>query len=104
MGWDYWKVYVDEESYHEGHGQAYADYGIDQSRGANIIIRLDQYVSWVGEVDDYKEMSRVFSGFMKEQAAGNLRWIKPMHNLQLRDHDSMFDEACVFSSCHCLET
>ena len=22
IGWDYWKVYSDEESYHEGHGQA----------------------------------------------------------------------------------
>lgn len=70
MGWDYWKVYVDDESYHEGHGQAYANYGIDPSRGASVIVRPDQYVSWVGEVDDYEEMSRFFSGFMKQQVAG----------------------------------
>jgi phenol 2-monooxygenase len=69
LGWDYWKVYVDDESYHEGHGQAYANYGIDPSRGASVIIRPDQYVSWIGEVTDYEEMSRFFSGFMIRQAA-----------------------------------
>ncbi|KAE8329615.1 FAD binding domain-containing protein [Aspergillus sergii] len=47
MGWDYWKVYVDDQSYHEGHGQAYLNYGIDPSYGAAVIVRPDQYVSWV---------------------------------------------------------
>ncbi|KAJ5611359.1 FAD binding domain-containing protein [Penicillium lagena] len=70
QGWDYWKVYVDDHSYHEGHGQAYLNYGIDPSRGASVILRPDQYVSWVGEVDDYDEMARFFSGFMKPQTAG----------------------------------
>ena len=69
IGWDYWKVYVDEESYHEGHGQAYANYGIDLNRGASVIVRPDQYVSWVGEMDDYEEMSRFFAGFMRQQFA-----------------------------------
>lgn len=67
MGWDYWKVFVDDESYHEGHGQAYANYGIDPVRGASIIVRPDQYVSWVGEVDDYDNMGSFFSAFMKRQ-------------------------------------
>ncbi|KAJ6168564.1 hypothetical protein N7497_001407 [Penicillium chrysogenum] len=71
MGWDYWKVFVDEESYHEGHGQAYANYGIDPNRGASVIVRPDQYVSWVGEVDDYEQMSQFFSGFMKQQSGNN---------------------------------
>lgn len=71
MGWDYWKVYSDENSYHEGHGQAYVNYGIDPAQGASVIIRPDQYVSWVGEVDDYEQMSRFFSGFMKEKVTGN---------------------------------
>ncbi|KAL3435018.1 thioredoxin-like protein [Aspergillus tetrazonus] len=70
MGWDYWKVYVDDDSYHEGHGQAYANYGIDPSNGASVIIRPDQYVSWVGDMDDYEEMARFFSAFMKQQVAG----------------------------------
>lgn len=67
MGWDYWKVFVDDQSYHEGHGQAYANYGIDPVRGASIIVRPDQYVSWVGEADDYDDMERFFSAFMKRQ-------------------------------------
>ncbi|KAE8396098.1 FAD binding domain-containing protein [Aspergillus alliaceus] len=67
MGWDYWKVFVDDQSYHEGHGQAYVNYGIDPSHGAAVIVRPDQYVSWVGEVDDYDDMARFFSGFMKPQ-------------------------------------
>jgi phenol 2-monooxygenase len=67
LGWDYWKVYADDQSYHEGHGQAYANYGIDPVQGASIIVRPDQYVSWVGEVDDYDEMESFFSVFMKPQ-------------------------------------
>lgn len=69
LGWDYWKVYVDDQSYHEGHGQAYTNYGIDPARGASVIVRPDQYVSWVGEIDDYESMNTFFSGFMKEQGA-----------------------------------
>ncbi|KAJ6164640.1 hypothetical protein N7470_003312 [Penicillium chermesinum] len=67
LGWDYWKVFVDDQSYHEGHGQAYAKYGINPAHGASVIVRPDQYVSWVGEMDNYEEMAGFFSGFMKEQ-------------------------------------
>ncbi|KAJ6009156.1 hypothetical protein N7499_000890 [Penicillium canescens] len=66
-GWDYWKVFVDDQSYHEGHGQAYANYGIDPIQGASVILRPDQYVSWVGKVDDYEDMERFFSAFMRPQ-------------------------------------
>lgn len=69
QGWDYWKVFVDDDSYHEGHGQAYQNYGIDPQRGASVILRPDQYVSWVGEADDYDSMANFFSGFMRPQAA-----------------------------------
>ncbi|GFF30036.1 phenol 2-monooxygenase [Aspergillus udagawae] len=46
-GHDYWKVFVDDQSYHEGHGNAYK--------------------SWVGESNDYDSMDRFFSAFMKVQ-------------------------------------
>ncbi|EDP53821.1 hypothetical protein KXW98_009486 [Aspergillus fumigatus] len=68
QGWDYWKVFVDDQSYHEGHGKAYENYGIDPRRGASVIVRPDQYVSWLGEVDDYEDMERFFSAFMKPQS------------------------------------
>jgi phenol 2-monooxygenase len=68
QGWDYWKVFVDDQSYHEGHGKAYENYGIDPRRGASVIVRPDQYVSWLGEVDDDEDMERFFSAFMKPQS------------------------------------
>lgn len=70
LGWDYWKVFVDDQAYHEEHGQIYVNYGIDPDHGASMIIRPDQYVSWVGEMDDYAEMSRFFDTFMTPQLAG----------------------------------
>lgn len=66
-GWDYWKIHVDDQSYHEGHGEAYQNYGIDPEVGCALILRPDQYVSWVGEVDAYEAMDNFFSGFMIEQ-------------------------------------
>jgi phenol 2-monooxygenase len=44
-GWDYNKVYVDDESYHEGFGDAYKNYGVDRQRGCVVAVRPDQYVS-----------------------------------------------------------
>lgn len=68
-GWDYWKVHVDDQSYHEGHGQAYQNYGIDPARGCSVILRPDQYISWIGEFDDYDSMDSFFKGFMVDQRA-----------------------------------
>lgn len=65
-GWDYWKVFVDDVSYHEGDGAAYDGYGIDKQQGCAVIVRPDGYVSWVGEADDYAAMDTFFSGFMLE--------------------------------------
>lgn len=66
-GWDYWKIFVDDQSYHEGHGQLYQNYGIDPQEGCAIIIRPDQYVSYVGPMDDYDALDRFFSAFMIPQ-------------------------------------
>ncbi|KIX98498.1 uncharacterized protein Z520_05799 [Fonsecaea multimorphosa CBS 102226] len=71
-GWDYWKIFVDDESYHEGHGQAYKNYGVDPSIGAAVILRPDQYVSWVGDFDDYAAMDSFFSGFMLVQSPSHI--------------------------------
>lgn len=68
VGWDYWKIFVDDESYHEGHGEAYMNYGIDPRAGCAIIVRPDQYVSWIGAVDDYQQMDLFFSRFMRAQS------------------------------------
>lgn len=41
-GYNYDKIFVDDESYHEGHGQAYEKYGVDKEVGCVVIIRPDQ--------------------------------------------------------------
>lgn len=40
LGWDYWKIHVDDESHHPGHGQAYQHYGI--VRKMNVLCLYDQ--------------------------------------------------------------
>jgi phenol 2-monooxygenase len=59
-GWDYWKIFVDDESYHEGHGQVYQNLQIDPE-GCAMIIRPDQHVSYVvGPMDSYENIDRSF--------------------------------------------
>ncbi|KAF7510148.1 hypothetical protein GJ744_007047 [Endocarpon pusillum] len=67
-GWDYWKVFVDDLSYHEGHGHAYQNYGVDPLKGCLVVVRPDQYVSWIGELEDVGEMERFFGRFMRASA------------------------------------
>jgi len=69
-GWDYWKIFVDDESYHEGHGEIYKTFGIDREKGCAIILRPDQYVSYVGPMDDYEALNKFFSAFMIPQSHG----------------------------------
>ncbi|KAH9207573.1 FAD binding domain-containing protein [Leptodontidium sp. 2 PMI_412] len=66
-GWDYSKVFVDDVSYHEGHGHAYENYGIDHRTGCMVVLRPDQYVSWIGELEDLPDLERFFGAFMKTQ-------------------------------------
>ncbi|KAF5977247.1 putative phenol 2-monooxygenase [Fusarium bulbicola] len=44
-GWDYNKIFVDDESYHEGHGELYETFGIKPEEGCVAILRPDQCVS-----------------------------------------------------------
>ncbi|POS71650.1 phenol hydroxylase [Diaporthe helianthi] len=64
-GWDYDKIFVDDESYHEGCGDAYKSYGVDRERGCVVVVRPDQYVAWVGEVDDFDGLQRYFEGCLR---------------------------------------
>ena len=64
VGWDYSKVYVDDISYHEGYGDAYKNYGVDRERGCVVAVRPDQYVGWIGELEDFDELEKYFEGFL----------------------------------------
>lgn len=65
-GWDYWKIFVDDQSYHEGHGQIYEHLQIDDS-GCAVVLRPDQHVSYVGPMDAYDDLDKFFAGFMIPQ-------------------------------------
>lgn len=63
-GWEYNQIFVDDESYHEGHGHAYKNYGVDPKSGCVVITRPDQYVGYVGSFEDAAEVDRYFEAFM----------------------------------------
>ena len=67
-GWDYEKVFVDDMSHHAGHGEAYKNYGVDRERGCVVIARPDQYVGWIGELEDIDDIDRYFSEVLIPQA------------------------------------
>ena len=66
-GWDYGKVFVDDVSYHEGHGEAYRHYGVDKESGCLVIVRPDQYVGWIGGLEDLGDIDRYFSKVLVPQ-------------------------------------
>jgi len=70
-GYDYSKIYVDDESYHEGHGKCYETFGIDAGErgGCVVVIRPDGYIAFVGSMGDVVEgkVDLFFEGFMIEQ-------------------------------------
>ncbi|KAK4183381.1 putative monooxygenase [Podospora australis] len=63
-GWDYDKVFVDDVSYHEGYGDAYRNHGVDKERGCVVAVRPDQYVGWIGELEDFEALGRYFEGIL----------------------------------------
>ena len=66
-GWDYDKVFVDDVSYHEGYGEAYKKYGVDRKKGCMVILRPDQHVGWIGELEDVQDMDQYFSTILIPQ-------------------------------------
>lgn len=64
-GWDYWKIYVDAQSHHEGHGQAYLNYSVDPTEGCLVVLRPDQHVSYIGGLEDLDAVDMFFSEFLK---------------------------------------
>nr|ADR00967.1 putative phenol 2-monooxygenase [Cladonia metacorallifera] len=79
---DLHKVYVDDQSYHNGHGRAYEFYGVLPEKGAMAIVRPDGYVSMVLEIEDHGSISRFFDGFARQRRSKywNGRGHDSMHN------------------------
>lgn len=68
LGWDYWKVFVDDMS-----AQAYRGYGIDPGgQGCLVLCRPDQHVAWIGGMQDVAGLCNYFSGFFSSPRKSDL--------------------------------
>lgn len=67
-GWDFTKVWSDSECFWDEQckGNAYEIWGVDRSRGAMVALRPDQYIGWIGELDDVAGVTKYFEGFLRE--------------------------------------
>ncbi len=63
-GYDYWRVYVDEESRQDGHGRVYERLEIDCARGSVAVVRPDGYLGVLTGLDQTEEIYRYFAGFV----------------------------------------
>ncbi|KAK4671666.1 hypothetical protein QC764_607840 [Podospora pseudoanserina] len=61
-GYDFWRVFGDVESVHDGHGKAYERLEIDRQVGCTVVVRPDGYIGAVLEVDDVEGVERYFEG------------------------------------------
>ncbi|EST09308.1 Monooxygenase, FAD-binding [Kalmanozyma brasiliensis GHG001] len=61
---DYHKIFVDDETYHQGHGRAYEKYGVRTDRGTVVVIRPDGYVSLLVEAKEYAQLGDFFGKFL----------------------------------------
>ena len=62
---DYHKIFVDDETYHQGHGQAYEKYGLQTDRGTLVVIRPDGYVSLLLEAKQYEMLGAFFGKILQ---------------------------------------
>lgn len=60
----YKKIFADDESYYKEHGRVYEGLGIDPKFGALVVLRPDQHVSLVTEIDDHTGIATFFDSFM----------------------------------------
>jgi phenol 2-monooxygenase len=61
-GWAYDKIWSDDECLwdRQSTGKAYGSWGVDRARGALVILRPDQHIGWVGNIEDVDGMTGYF--------------------------------------------
>jgi len=69
LGWNYWHVYADGESAHEGHGMVYEKLELDREKGCSVIVRPDGYIGAVVDVEDYESIRRYFAKLESREVA-----------------------------------
>lgn len=61
-GWAYDRIWSDDECLwdRQSTGKAYGFWGVDRIRGALVILRPDQHIGWVGNIEDVDGMTGYF--------------------------------------------
>jgi phenol 2-monooxygenase (NADPH) len=68
-GWDYWKVYADNEDVHGNPAEAYSKCGVSPQSGCLTVIRPDGYVGLVCGMEEVEEIDAFFEGFMSPEVS-----------------------------------
>ncbi|KAJ5937769.1 hypothetical protein N7454_004111, partial [Penicillium verhagenii] len=70
MGWGYEKIWCDDPCIWDKDcdGKGYERWGVDRVRGAMFILRPDQYIGWVGELEDIDSMTRYLDGILIQKS------------------------------------
>lgn len=71
-GWVYDTIWCDDVCSwdRECDGTGYEKWGVDRLRGAMLIVRPDQYIGWVGDLDAVDEMTRYLDGILIPKIEG----------------------------------
>lgn len=66
LGWNYDKIWTDDHCVwdRDCDGKGYERWGVDRARGALVVVRPDQYIGWVGELEDMEAMTSYFDGVL----------------------------------------
>ena len=67
-GYDYWKVYADADSWHEGFADAYGAYGIAREDGCLVVCRPDQHVGLICGGEELSVVERYFKEILIQRS------------------------------------
>ncbi|KAJ5385000.1 Monooxygenase FAD-binding [Penicillium concentricum] len=63
LGYDYWKVFADNQPYSEKCGSAHEFYGVS-AEGCMVLVRPDQHVAFIGSLEDLPEVEKFLRNFV----------------------------------------
>lgn len=64
--WQYDFIYADCDSWHHPHPKSYQAWGVDETKGAVVVVRPDGYTSLVTDLEGTAELDHYFNGILVE--------------------------------------
>lgn len=72
LGYDYWKCFCNNNHGEEGQfSDAYEEWGVDKNKGCVVVVRPDQHVSYICELEDIAQVGWYFSQILLPQKQDN---------------------------------